>query len=164
MTPTRLESGDIRTGRVQVVVSSPEPEYTGEGGHFASDLVAQFLTGKRRRFIRLTSTLFYIRTNWIWVKVPVGFECDGGSIPRAAWWLIGHPLDGTFVRSCVTHDWLCSLARAGDEVEVEPGEWQPATRALADSVFLETLRSEQLPEWKARLMYSAVRLGAIWKR
>ena len=107
----------------------------------------------------------YIRANGIEHIALKGFECDGGSIPRAAWWLIGHPLDGEFVRSCVIHDWLCKLAREQNrDVEVSPGVWERPTRGHADSVFLEALRCESLPEWKARAMYSAVRVGAVWKR
>jgi hypothetical protein len=147
-----------------LVVSSPVVQPANPHGFYATDLVARFLTGERRRFIRLVEVLEYERANGVQHETPVGFECDGGSIPRAAWWLVGHPLDGSYVRSCVTHDMLCHLARQGLEVEVLPGEWKPATRAHADSVFLESLRCESLPEWKARLMYSAVRAGALWKK
>lgn len=136
----------------------PRPRYSCE-------LEARFLRAKgRTKFIRLLATLCYVRKNGVEHLTPAGFECDGGSIPRAAWWLIGHPLDGEYVRACVTHDWLCHLARQAMLVEVEPEVWRPATRAHADSVFLEALRCEELPEWKCRLMYSAVRVGALWKR
>jgi hypothetical protein len=143
------------------VPADPVPERP----RFTCDLDARFLRGDRRRFIRLLAPLGYVRTNGVEHIVPAGFECDGGSIPRAFWQLIGHPLDGQYVRSCVTHDWLCSAARGKNGVvEVLPGEWKPATRAHADSVFLEALRCEQLPGWKARAMYAGVRVGAIWKR
>jgi hypothetical protein len=150
-----------RDGPAKVVVS-PDID-RGAYGFFSDELCAWFLV-KRRRFIRLERPLSYVRANGVEHTAPAGFECDGGSIPQLAWPLIGHPLDGRFVRSCVIHDWLCHLARAGVELEVKQLEWKPATRAHADSVFLETLRCEELPEWKARTMYAAVRVGAIWKR
>ena len=146
----------------EVVVSADRSP--GPFGYFPQELVARFLVN-RRRLVRLEWKLAYIRGNGVEHIAPRGFECDGGSIPRAAWWLIGHPLDGEFVRSCVIHDWLCKLAREQKEdVEVSPGVWERPTRGHADSVFLEALRCEGLPEWKARAMYSAVRVGAIWKR
>lgn len=154
-----------RLSLVRTADPAPAPGSPAPFGYFSRELAAEFIrTPGRRRFIRLARPLEYVRGNGVRHIIVEGFETDGGSIPRAVWWLIGHPLDGDHVRACVVHDWLCHLARLGAELEAEPDAWQPATRAHADSVFLEALRCEGLCEWRARIMYAGVRVGALWKR
>lgn len=154
----------METGRRFEAADAPDQALLDHPhGYFDSDLDIRFCREPgRQRFIRLLAPLARVRGNGVRHVVPAGFECDGGSIPRPAWSIIGHPLDGEFVRSCVVHDWLCQLSRdQNGTVGVSPGVWGRATRAHADSVFLESLRGEGVGEVRARAMYAAVRVGAL---
>lgn len=84
--------------------------------------------------------------------VAEGFACDGASIPRAAWRVVGKHELGEPAPTC--HDWLY---RGHDE---------RYTRAEADRLFLEIMRLDGVPEWRARAAYTAVRLfgGRSWRK
>ena len=74
--------------------------------------------------------------------VPVGYESDGGSIPRFAWsWC--NPLDGRYVKIFVWHD--CCYSQGIDRA------W--ADRTLRDKLILAGMRRTQ-----AYAIYYAVRM------
>ena len=84
------------------------------------------------------------------VDVPVGFECDGASIPRFFWRLIGPPW-GEYARAAVLHDYLYRFGRIDGKV---------ITRKRADQIFYDAMIDVGVYPLKAWAMYQAVRLGA----
>ena len=75
--------------------------------------------------------------------IPAGFECDGASIPRAFWRLIGPPMDCHYIEEAIRHDWLYLH--------------QPVSRAAADRAFFVWLNKKGL-RIRRYLIYTAVRL------
>lgn len=82
------------------------------------------------------------------IVVPVGFETDLASIPRALQWLF--PPDGAYTKAAVLHDYLyrCGLF----------------SRAQADAIFREAMQVLGVPAWQCWLIYRAVRVfgGAFY--
>ncbi len=79
--------------------------------------------------------------------VPAGFVSDFASVPRLpfAFLLTG---DSAHV-SAVIHDYLLVYS-------IEP-------RRIADKIFLEAMRLEQVPAWRRCLMYLGVSFYTRWK-
>ena len=75
--------------------------------------------------------------------IPAGFECDGASIPRAFWRVIGPPMDCHYIEEAIRHDWLYL--------------YQPVSRATADKAFFVWLDKKVL-RIRRHLIYAAVRL------
>ena len=74
--------------------------------------------------------------------VPVGYESDGGSIPRFAWpWC--NPLDGRYIHIFILHDW-CYL--------------NGIDRALADRTLRDLLILAGMRRTQAYIIYYAVRV------
>ena len=76
-----------------------------------------------------------------------GFECDGASIPRVLWRLVGPPTTPRGIRAAFVHDYLYTH---GDRLEF--------TRKQADAVFLRLMREDRSE--KPWLKWVAVRLFA----
>lgn len=83
------------------------------------------------------------------VEVEPGFTSDGGSIPRAAWSIIGSPFD-EYLEECVVHDWLYSPRN------------KEFTRDEADFILKELMWNRDVHRWKVAAFYLAVRLAG-WK-
>ena len=81
------------------------------------------------------------------VVIPRGFEFDGASIPPLLWPVIGSPFDPRFVRAALIHDWLYSS--------------HLIDRKTADRAFQAVLIADGVTDWRAGLMYSAVRAGGL---
>ena len=96
------------------------------------------------RYFCLTSTLIYISLTGTVYEVPKGFMTDGASIPRLLWTCIGDPFGKHYRRPAALHDYLYSIPSFN--------------RALADSMFYESMRVEGLRIHKAAAMWAAVRL------
>ena len=75
--------------------------------------------------------------------IPAGFECDGASIPRMFWRIIGPPMDCHYIEEAIRHDWLY--------------QHQPISRAAADRAFFVWLDKKGL-HIRRYLIYTAVRL------
>lgn len=84
------------------------------------------------------------------IDVPVGFQTDFASVPRALWWVF--PTWGTYGNAAVIHDWLYYE--------------QTRSRKDADEVFLEAMGVLGVPGWKRTLLFMAVRWFGwfAWKR
>lgn len=82
--------------------------------------------------------------------VPAGFRTDFASVPKGLWNLF--PKHGLWTKAAVVHDFLY----------VKNG----CTRAEADAIFNEAMSVSGVPDWKRRVMFSAVRLGGggAWKK
>ena len=76
--------------------------------------------------------------------VPVGFACDGASIPRWLWWLCGDPFEEPRIIAAIVHDWLYEC-RAFD-------------RRSCDRIYRELLIELGIPCWQAETEYVFVRL------
>lgn len=76
------------------------------------------------------------------ILVPPGFHCDGASVPRFAWRVVGHPF-GDYLESGVLHDWLYVT------------EWFP--RSGCDEIFLLAMRAQGISWWRRNLMARAVK-------
>lgn len=74
---------------------------------------------------------------------------DGSSIPRWAWWIVGHPLQGANGVIGFLHDDIC--------------ERKLFKRKICDLIFLEAHKDYGTPFVKRQLMYRAVRLNSIVK-
>ena len=75
------------------------------------------------------------------INVPIGTYTDFASIPRTLWAVF--PRWGKYGNAAVIHDWMY---------------WdQSRSRKEADDIFLEGMEVLQVPAWKRRAIYSAVR-------
>jgi hypothetical protein len=75
------------------------------------------------------------------VHVPIGTYTDFASIPRPLWVIF--PRWGKYGNAAVIHDWLY---------------WNQArSREESDKIFLEGMEVLEVPTWKRRTIYYAVR-------
>lgn len=92
--------------------------------------------------------IFYIdpHTNLFWFAPsgPSG-RCDGQSVPRFAWPIAGHPLEGTGIRPAFLHDYGY---KTGDRPKRE-----------VDAMYLHALREEGNDS--AYIKYISVKLGGF---
>jgi len=75
------------------------------------------------------------------ITVPAGYRTDFASVPRIFWRII--PPVGRYGKAAVVHDWLY-------DTESRP-------RKEADKIFLEAMEVLEVPKWKRKAMYYAVR-------
>lgn len=80
------------------------------------------------------------------VRVPVGFESDGASIPACFWWVVGPPIAGDHFEPAVVHDFLSDAAADHSE------------RLMADATFRLLLKRYKVPAWKRAVMFMGVML------
>lgn len=77
------------------------------------------------------------------IIVPVGFTCDGSSIPSLVWPIVGHPLLGNSAICGFLHDYLYRIK---------------FDRKKADLIFYEAHTDLGTPLWKRQIYYRAVRM------
>lgn len=84
------------------------------------------------------------------VGVPVGYECDGASIPSWLRWLCGHNTDEPRVIAAIVHDYCY--------------ETHCVSRAEADLMYRENLIALGISRIRAYAEYYAVRVfgGSHW--
>ena len=104
---------------------------------FTKPLIVEHL--KASRFIKLVEDFSYGD-----IVVPKGFVCDGASIPRIFWTVVGSPYD-RFLFAAVIHDWMC----------VNKEDY---TRKEADNTFLECMTELGIKTWRRDIMWRAVSL------
>ena len=81
------------------------------------------------------------------IEVPVGFVCDGASIPRFLWAVIGSPFVGRYRYPAVLHDFI---------YRTQPDGW---TRSMGDDMFLAAMETRKTPRYKRVPIYLGVRAG-----
>lgn len=110
---------------------------------FPNPLQAELLPD--RKTWRLLEPFSYLDPDHGLIEVPAGFETDFASVPR---WPLVFVLLGQYGHAAaVIHDWLYRTGKL--------------SRADADRVFLNALRSSGIARWRAYLMFYGVRfLGA----
>jgi hypothetical protein len=79
------------------------------------------------------------------MRIMKGFVCDFGSIPKCAWFLVGHPLTIICMVAYLIHDALYSS--------------KLLTRKQADKILFKLLRMYGAGIVRSSAIYSAVRLG-----
>lgn len=108
-------------------------------GKFLTPLIIQKLARDRWR---LKYPLLYRALDGTDYTVPEEFECDGASIPRLFWSLVGHPL-GEYADAAFLHDWAVRFL----------------PRPKADRLFEEAMvHGLGVDGLKAQLMYKAVHI------
>lgn len=86
------------------------------------------------------------------VFVPSGFVTDFASVPRILWPLF--PPYGRYGKAAVVHDWLYAHKWLFDK----NAERMKITKEQADTIFYEAMLVLDVPKWKAKLMYWAVKM------
>lgn len=82
-------------------------------------------------------------------EVPAKAICDGASIPKVFWSILGGPWDGKYRDASVVHDWFCA-------VRIMP--WQATHR-----MFYEAMLTSGTDATLAKTMFLAVRYcGPSW--
>ena len=103
---------------------------------------------------QLREDLIYDDNQTIYV-VPNRYYTDFATIPRFLW-VLASPFDPQHRLPATLHDYLYFL-RGGDPYALN--------RSDSDKVFLRAMRSEGQPEWRAILMYKAVRaFGGVYSK
>ncbi len=82
------------------------------------------------------------------VVVPKGFVTDFASVP----WIfrLVFPATGKYGAATLVHDYMTMTRET------------PFTRKEADQIFYDLMRQHGVKSWKAKLMYGAVRLYAVF--
>lgn len=81
------------------------------------------------------------------ITVPVGFETDFASVPRAFWHLL--PPTGKYGKASLVHDWLYTT--------------KVADRLAADEVFRDAMAELGVPRLTRCVMFLAVRAFGSWR-
>ena len=83
--------------------------------------------------------------------IPNGFKTDLASIPKTFWSIIS-PLDPEIIKSSILHDYLYSAGTT--------------TKAMADYIFLVSLKEDGCSFVKRQAIYNAVRIGgwSAWNK
>jgi hypothetical protein len=95
----------------------------------------------------------FIDSVGVFWNVPYGFPCDGQSVPRPLWPIIGHPLETESIRAACLHDRYY--------------RWPDMrTREQIDRMFYEALIADGVNVAEARAKYRAVRWFGwfAWRR
>lgn len=95
-------------------------------------------------------------TSWTTLIIPKGFICDGASIPRFFWRVIGTPKAFDYQAAALVHDYMYRYASV---------YMRPVSREYADAVLFALLASPRT-RFRRWLIYYAVRLfgGRAWRR
>lgn len=91
---------------------------------------------------------FYYADNLTLIKIPHGFEFDLASIPRFLWVII--PPFSLSITAPLIHDYLYNKRGI-----VENNTY---TLSQTDKLFEKLMESEEVPRWKRKSAYIAVRL------
>ncbi len=130
-----------------LAAASAQPSFAQEHGRYVGVLRLESMSGGR--LMRLTEPFSYVDLAGQQWHVPRRGVVDGASIPRVFWSVIGGPWDGPYREASVIHDWYCA-------VRVMP--WKQTHR-----MFYDAMRTSNVPEAQARLMFLAVRYaGPTW--
>lgn len=116
-------------------------------GKFLSELnVHQVDSDNGGKWELTTPFVYYSETTNDTYTVPIGFVTDFASVPRipGAYYLAGN----TAHKAAVVHDFLCRT--------------KLVSRLMADEVFLEAMKDQQVPAWRRWLMFLGVRIGSLF--
>lgn len=100
------------------------------------------------------------------LNIPAGFEYDGASIPRFAWSVLGMSRDGLHRAAALVHDYIYEFegdVPIGAISQLDGNTWKLLfttrvfSREEADKMFCRILRESNVPSWKRKVVYWAVR-------
>lgn len=126
------------------MITSIEPASVGPGG-FIDPLFLEWMGGERpyrvaaryRYHSKLLGRIIEIPEN-------ADYRTDFASVPRVFWRIV--PPHGKYAPAAVIHDWLCDQAGKGG-IDSE----------TTHRIFLEAMELLEVPWWKRKVMYRAVR-------
>lgn len=148
---------------------------------FTQPLKTQYVGGGYRRLVEGFEFRIGSPTSSNIRKYPKGFITDYASVPWAARWLI--PKDGDTNQAATGHDFEYFMNKLlkflkynihpGDYIVLERDrlylkDFKPLSRKECDDLFLEMMevldsdKDYDIPLWKRRTMYRAVRVGGFW--
>ena len=112
---------------------------------FLNKLHAEFVPGQDN--IKLVGPLDYFdnRSDQLFV-IPKGFTCDGASIPKFLWSVLGHPFRSDVRCAAILHDFLYRNA--------------VVKRKVADQMFYDAMIESGCEIAKAQTLHAGVRFGA----
>ena len=112
-------------------------------GYFPNPAQVQF--GIDGRSVKLLTAFSYVRPNGKTITAPREFVADGAPIPRIFWRIIGSPFVGLYRDASIIHDYLYRV--------------QTCSRAEADLIFLEGMKTSGVNIFKRHAMHRALRIG-----
>jgi hypothetical protein len=96
--------------------------------------------------------------NGLLIYIPEGFRTDLATIPWPVIAIPGAAQFGNHNRAAIVHDYIY---RSNGQLE----EGIKMTRKEADRLFYDIMIEDQVPYWKATVMYWAVRLAPnLWNK
>ena len=112
--------------------------------------VWEAVKGRKDHNMLLTKDFTFVDANGDRWTAPAGYEIDGASIPSPFWTIIGSPYVGDYRRASVVHDYYCEKEKANYSAE------------KVHEAFYEAMLVDEVPQWKAWLMYKGVSLFSRW--
>lgn len=94
---------------------------------------------------RRTWKVFHEEFAWMGVVVPIGYETDLASVPRALLSLF--PSDGKYLEACIIHDYIYTHLT------------HIYTKKQADEMLRLGAIALGLDPWKARFLWAGTRIG-----
>jgi len=108
------------------------------------------------------------------ITIPKGMSTDFASVPRLLWAIL--PPDGQYTAATIVHDFLYFMN--GIKIAIQSGsrmiyikekypfllgykikDFKFRKRSECDRIFLEAMQVLEVPWWKRKVMYAAVRAG-----
>jgi hypothetical protein len=134
---------------ISLILASPYAGAQEYYGDFLDKLRGVFIPAKPRPLFKLESDFRFKDPNGLLWTTPAGTEVDGASIPQSFWTFIGGPFEGPYIDASVIHDYYCRT--------------KERTAHDTHRNFYYGMLAEQVPKWKANLMYWAVSTyGPSW--
>lgn len=129
----------------------PVPTHPQADSRFLDPLVLEYIDGRSWKLVHAfdyQTDVFPVDRRPI--KIPAGFVTDFASVPKAFWNVM--PPTGEYGKAAVIHDFLYRTKGV-------------ATKAEADSVFLEAMTALGVGFWTRRTMYYGVKFfgGSSYK-
>lgn len=106
------------------------------------------------RYARTLSPIAWVCGD-TFITIPAGTISDGATVPRPLWWLLP-PWGDRATLAAVLHDYICL---AIDNRQPVPG---CETRARCDAHFHAALLACGVADWKAALLWAAVRIHSLY--
>ena len=126
----------------------PAPPEGGERPHFMGELKLEMLADGRQ--VKLLEPISFRDSSGVLWTAPAGVISDGLSLPPTLWSIIGPPLDKSYARIAILHDYYA---------ERRVRSWQDT-----DRMFYEGLIASGVSEIKAKILYQTVySFGPRWE-